>query len=399
MEETSRSPKTWFRVFQTYEEVLRRDPTRRQTRRRAVDVALALRRYSDALEHLRVLRENEPDDGELLALEARCHEALGRAHEAARLYLRAVEADPPTIQHYQRLASLVRRRPQEMLRAEDVEESGLSADLANLFPPREAAFDADQVADRVLELMVARGRPAYRARLVRAADRMRRRLYTEAAEDIAQALDEAGHETEVLLAAAELALARAAEARLEGDHEAADRFLDEVRKYARAGLDADPPDLHFYLTLSRVAILEDKLDEAEAVLRQGLRVLPQARSREEPSETEVADRFGALENQLRWSLADVLLTDPVSHEDRQKRIEEARGLISQLRAQAVYPPLLEFLEARILLNENQWHRAGLLLEKSRPYLRFVPTLWKRIDLYLGQCYGQLANPDAKLDVF
>src|SRR5262249_42316066 len=64
------SPKLRLRAFFVLDDVLRRDPGRADVRRLLVDVAMdpRLQRYADAQNHLQVLLEASPADGELALL-------------------------------------------------------------------------------------------------------------------------------------------------------------------------------------------------------------------------------------------------------------------------------------------------------------------------------------------
>src|SRR5208283_730983 len=71
------------RVFNLLEQVLRESPERSDVRRRLVDTAMDLDRFTDAEVHLKRLLEAAPKDIELLELSARCQ---ADNKEAAKRY-------------------------------------------------------------------------------------------------------------------------------------------------------------------------------------------------------------------------------------------------------------------------------------------------------------------------
>src|SRR5207249_7771156 len=79
--------------------------------------------------------------------------------------------------------------------------------------------------------------------------------------------------------------------------------------------------------------------------------------------------------------------------------KEARTALGQLR-KAHYPPTeLEYLEGRLLLADGAWRRASAAFSSVLPRLASAPDLAKRANLFLGQCYEQLGNPDLALAAY
>ena len=60
------------------EQVLGRDPSRDDVRRRAIDLSLRLQRFPDAKAHIDFLMPKHPDDAELEQASGRCAEAEGK---------------------------------------------------------------------------------------------------------------------------------------------------------------------------------------------------------------------------------------------------------------------------------------------------------------------------------
>src|SRR5205823_10784868 len=114
------------------EKVLLGDPGRDDVRLRAARLAIDLRQYPEARDHLEllVLNERTPREGgtasagELLDLLGQCDEAEGKYAEAAGKYEKAVEAEPGRADCYARLAGLLRTRLNQAERADALMDAG-----------------------------------------------------------------------------------------------------------------------------------------------------------------------------------------------------------------------------------------------------------------------------------
>ena len=72
-----------------------------------------------------------------------------------------------------------------------------------------------------------------------------------------------------------------------------------------------------------------------------------------------------------------------------KAKSETETVIGQLKQTRVNPPVLTYLQARVLICKGQWPEAVRLLERARPQLEGSPQLTRQVDLFLGQCYERL----------
>jgi tetratricopeptide (TPR) repeat protein len=108
----ARGPDEKLQAFLVLERVLRDDPRREDVRRKvirlAMSPALALQLVSQALNHLEVLQELHPGEGELSDLMGRCYLFLGKDKEAKEYFEWAVDLNPDLVQTYGRLAAVLR---------------------------------------------------------------------------------------------------------------------------------------------------------------------------------------------------------------------------------------------------------------------------------------------------
>ncbi len=392
---------TQTRAFLTWEEVLRRDPERKDRnviRRQIVDVAMRIGRWSDALLHLKLLRQRDSSNAELASLAAICQEASGKYRLAVDGYLTAIDLQPTKIDYYAQLVTLLSTRPAVIPNRPQLQELAIDSALKDHFPERDDGLAPGIVAERFLETMVDRGQPTYRAHMARCAYLRERGRLTEADEDMAKAIELAGQDSEVRLMAAELALARANAERLTGGPDEFQRLIGQARNEARQGLKLKPSDLRFELVLSQIEQQAGNISAAERNLRNGLERLPALRKDATP---DSARQLADLEVQFQWNLADLLITESQRADGSldAAKVDAARAQIEQLRRAKALAPWVDFLDTRILFLREDWQLAAAKLEKIRAELQRLPDLIQRIDLFLGLCYERLANPDARLAVF
>ena len=233
----ARSPESRAKALAALAQAIRRDPSRADTRREVVRIAMdrALQRYDLALEHLEALMAAAADDGMLEEQAARCLEASRKDSEAAAMYARAIAHAPGLVDAYVHLALLLRSK---------------------LGKPAEA----DQVNDQ----MVQRNPNSSRAYL----ERGKLRLQAgdkDGARDIDQALKLAPDDADALATAADLALEK-------GD-------VDRARAMASGCLKAKPDEPRFHDLAYRIEARAGRLEAAEAALRQGIVAVSESEGR------------------------------------------------------------------------------------------------------------------------
>jgi cellulose synthase operon protein C len=289
------SKKGLWRMFYLLEQVLRQQPGRSDLRRRLVDTAMSLERYTDAGLHLDVLLTEAPNDVELNLLRGRCAAADGDFMHAADWLRNAIERAPARIDLYVELATLLHAR----------------LDL-----PSEAA--------KVLDRMVAANPKSYEPYFICGRYRKDIGALKNAQQDFARAVEMAPRNADVLLEAIDLASGQGR--------------MEEARKYAQRGLEAHPQDARFYATLAGLESQSRRPREAIACLRRGLQNLSQptdlmpvlASLFIQGSEFSQAEE---VIGQLRTSHANPVLADFLDTRllIQKKRWDEAKGLLYEMR--------------------------------------------------------------------
>ncbi len=323
-------------AYETLERALRADPARVELRRKLVPLAVGLRRYTDAQEHLvDHLLPASPDDPELLVLLGRCQEGTGKHAAAAQTFQKVTELAPSRLEAYLRLAEVLRgplKKPQE---ADAAIERMASANATSC----EAQVECGQ----------------YFRRTRQGADPVRLdRASAAAAAALAIAPDDLG------------ALHLAAQCAVEK------KDYDQARRHAARAVERNSRFAPAYLVLADVESRANRRPEAIAWLRRGIEANPK-------------------EGDLIWNLALLWLDD--------KNLDEAQNAVAKLRAVEYPEPLVAYLDARLEFGRERWLAASRAFERIRPSLTAWPDVLKQLDFWLGGCYAKLGNADQQLTAY
>lgn len=220
-----------WRAVEVYEQVLYREPSRLDVRRRLAKLALELGWREEARTHLEILLREQSGQGELESKLGQCQEAAGDFSLAAASYENALRDDPQQLETYVRLALLLRYR-----------------------------LDQPEKARRVLDEMVRRNGRSAEAHLARALQGMERGTLAESARDMQRAHELAPTDARILLASAAVAEQRGQ--------------VDAARRLLRQGREREPNNASLHLALANLEGKHGKFHEAIECLRQGLQALP-----------------------------------------------------------------------------------------------------------------------------
>jgi len=230
MEQVATSDHERWRAVTVYEQVLYREPSRRDIRRRLALLTLRLNWVNEAQTHLEILiRDHGQSD--LVSLLGHCQEDAGDYSAAAASYESALRENPHQVDAYVRLAHLCQHR-----------------------------LDQPEKASRLLNELVQNNDQSAEAYLARALHHMNSGSLEDAGRDMDRACELAPDEPRVLLPAADLARRR-------GRLEVSYRCL-------RHGLERDPRNLAMQLALATLELGCDRKTAAIACLQRGLQALP-----------------------------------------------------------------------------------------------------------------------------
>jgi cellulose synthase operon protein C len=227
----AKSDRVRLRAMMVLDQVLRRNSARSDVRREVAGLAVRLRHFSDARDHLAILRRETPDDPELMYLAGRCEVGAKQYQVGAELFSKAFQLAPAHVE--------------------------LALDYAALLRERMSGQD---VADDVIERLVRAEPQALPARLGAARYYFRTGDLDQADKHIRFALNDLSSSTqELLLLAADVALARGK--------------VDDSRGYLERAAKLYPGDAGVNRKLARVELAEGKMQAALARIEQQLRNL------------------------------------------------------------------------------------------------------------------------------
>lgn len=232
IDENATAGKDLLRAYLTYEKVLLDEEGRDEIRRRLVDVAMRLGRFTDAKSHIEELLRKSPDDSELQFKLGVCTESLGDAQRAAELFRWAMDSgyrEPPV---FLQLANLLRRE-----------------------------FNRDDEASALIDDMVAANPRSVDALLTRARLRISQGLVKEAEEDLARVHECDSANVEQLLLQSAVAI---------GDRGRSLDSLRQLRDRVQLAVDQDPEEAMLYQTLSLFELRLGNHETVEKVLRTGI---------------------------------------------------------------------------------------------------------------------------------
>lgn len=322
----------------------------------ASDPRLMMSFAKEQLEHLRYLLDQEPEDEELLVMKAKCLMFQQSPAEAVTVLHKLVGFDPEANSGEGGFDSA------RAIAADDVDiYRMLFGNLLKL----ERYDDALVVADQMVRVNPESAQ-AYLARsslysmLARAGESISANV-EKADADLEKAYELEPTDGEVLLA-------KARQAQRNEEY-------DKTREFLEQGLENGTDIGIFYVALAGLESQKGNYDAALQQIETGL---------EQVDENQRIN----------------LLIEKVGVLVESKNISGARQLIREIEKQTERKdPRIEFQEARILAQEDQWHQAMRALEEVRPKLSGIGNLQTEADFMLGMAYRKVGYGEKALEVF
>jgi tetratricopeptide (TPR) repeat protein len=361
-----------FRAYNILEEAIRRHEDLDEVRKSLVDYTMMLRRYSDALDHIRLLQDHhkergEPLDSELEYRAALCHFLSGEEVEARKKLYEIVGYDEAT-------QSFADTAPAS---AKEIEAFTLLAQILR-------RNNAKEQADELMRQLVKWNADSAVAHLTRARDvlgvwqnapesteeeqKAKRAMLADAKAEMAEAEKLAPNDADVMLTAAMLEMMEQALRRRdgqEGDYAKTQELLDRALKQF-------PKRQDVYLRRADLALAQNDREKAGKELEQGLK--------------EADDTSDILKQlvEVQFQLMD---------------LKAAKATCEKMRAIDTIPlELIKYQEARLKLSENKIVEGTRELEQVRPAMeRLGPVYAQHVNTYLGRCYEMLGRPDKQLE--
>jgi tetratricopeptide (TPR) repeat protein len=321
-------------VYLVCEQALRYRPGDTQLERRCADLALDLKRYNDARRHLKLLYERAPKDSRGNPTDPELENLLGQCDRGESKFTDAERWFRTAVAH-------------------DPGEVASYDNLARMF---RVELKQAETADQLVEAMVEANPRSARAYLRRW--RYHSDFHTAAdPHDLQRALQLDPEDSTVLLAAA-------GSGERKGD-------LAAAREYLQKGLALAPENTTFSLKLAEVELRDGNPDRAERVLRVAVEANPQS--------------------DLMYLLAEALIL-----QGKIDGADEAGAYLTRLRKMGLREGFLEKLEARILMQRQQWSAAIAKINTARALLAADSSTMAQLNLMLAACYDRLGLDDQRL---
>lgn len=318
----------FWNAYNMLERTVRLDPSRKEGRRRLVELAMFVGRHQDAKAHLEgYLLVDEPNNADLLEKLAQCQGGLREWPNARDSLKKAIANNPAQCTAYAKLAELLRHR---------------------LSKPKEA--------DELMTKLVRVNPKSAKAHYYRAAYLFDSQLrqYDEALEEAKKARQLAPDDADVLLLAAQCNVVK--------------RKFDDARDCLMHGIKLRPSDVQMYNSLFQVEIGAGKRDKAMAALTDGLKA---------------TDR----DPHLLWLMANMLV-DVKKMDEARRLIDEMRKTSYPKPLIGYVDARIEFSQQHWRAAVERLNDARALMA-SDPKRFGQQTL--QLELWLAICYQQLGD--------
>lgn len=334
-------------AYQVIEGAVRRLPDNDDLRREMIDMLMSRRfagREQDALEHLRIMLERNPDSTELQVLRARCLTRAGTYDQAVEFSYGLIGYDAETDSF-------------DLEKAKAPHEVIVYRNLADMLRSRQ---DNPELADRVMDQVVAANPDSFEAFLQRGQYYLSNERTDLAEDDIRKAYELDPDDADVLFTLAHF--------------EKTQEASDEAQKHLEAGVEKYPQDSRFYQQLAEVAMSRLNYEEALDYVNRGIAAVP-------PRDSLM----------LLWYKSDLQI--------RGQDVPGVKETIETMKSHDLRPDFIQWIEARVLLIQEQWYKASRALKEVRPLLTNIPEIRIQIDVQLGLCYEKLGQLELALESY
>jgi tetratricopeptide (TPR) repeat protein len=332
--------------YKVMEDTVRKLPKQDELRRQVVDICMSrnFRLYSDALKHVQILLDNNPEDKDLMILHARCLTLSGNIE--AESYSKKLIGFDPTTETF------------DETKAKAPNSAIIYRNLADLLREQR---ERPGLADRVMDQLVKANPDSYEAYLNRGQYYQKLDDQERAESDFRKAYELNPENEDVLLAMGLLYKDQ------ENNEEAKRMFTVAKEKY--------PEDSRFYQQLADISMRNSKYDQALEEVNRGIKAVKKAESM----------LLLAYKADLQIRSADF------------KGVEET---ITEMRDSGFRPEYVDWIAARLMLSESKWWEASKALKKVRPLMsQFGGDIPSQIDLQLGLCHEKLGQLELARDAY
>ncbi len=324
--------------YKVMEDTVRKLPKQDGLRRQVVEICMSrnFRLYSDAIKHVQILLDNNPEDKDFMILHARCLTLSGNIE--AESYAKKLIGFDPTTETF------------DETKAKAPNSAIVYCNLADLLREQRGR---PKLADRVMEQLVNANPDSYEAYLNRGQYYQKLDNKDRAESDFRKAYELNSENEEVLLAMGLLYKDQ------ENNEEAKRMFTVAKEKY--------PEDSRFYQQLADILMRNSEYDQALEEVNRGIKAVKKAESM-------------------------LLLAYKADLQIRSTDFKGVQETIADMRDHGFRPEYVDWISARLMLSESKWWEASKALKKVRPLMsQFGGDIPSQIDLQLGLCYEKLGQ--------
>ncbi len=338
-----------WRAYTILEEAIRRHPDLTAVRRQLIDYTMQMRRFSDALDHIKYLSDSGTKDSGLELKVATCYVGNGEEDKALRKLCELIGYDEAADQFAQEPPA-------------GASEVGAFELLSHILMRKD---DNRKRADTVMTQMVTWNPDSAKAHLTRAnfmaaGQKPDSPEFATAKLELERAFELAPHDADVMLTAAGYAMAQ-------GEYPKSQELLNEALKEF-------PERQDVYLRLSQLALAQCNPKLAIEQLQSGLK---------------------------KAAEAQVILERLVDLQFQANDLDAVRETLKLMEERPFTSEFLRYQHARLTCAEGNFSEAARELANVRPAIaRFSRSNYvTQLDVLLGRCYEALGQPDSQLEVY
>jgi len=410
----------------------------RATGRRLIELALRLGKHEEILGNISALEAEIDKDPQISALVGLCLVREDRVEEASERFIASINLAPDNPSYYRMLLGVIATdsnplgnleslynslakgggestpppsdpragavqgagqtagSPEEAASGNSDSAPGEGADegppgLVKLDPNR-PVITREMVVERLFDRMQAQVRPISEYRVLHSEYLLSKGRLEEAERMIELGLIQYGDDEAVLIQA--ILVKEAAVQLLYGweGREEATPPLEQALALALRGVEVAPQSLRMRETLARLYTRLERFDDAVEAFRGGLAEVEAQAASGLMSDLMV---YRAARFVFQWGLANSLILRDYLERGRISGAvsDELSKIRESFQLTGVRRPLLDYLDGRQLMVQQEWRAAQAAFEKARSQLSSEREAIRGVDLALAETADRLENPD------
>ena len=325
------------------EKTVRDQPENTTLRRRLIDMLMSprIRMLKPALDHISQQLNQTPNDPELEIMRSECMFAAN---------------DLKSVDHAYRLIGY------DAAKDEFDQAAGVAPENPAVYRRLAGVLRGDrneqELADRVIDQMIEANSENGTAYLLRGQYLESIGKQEEALEDVSKAFALSPEDPSIVIALSRVAMK--------------DDDFDRARQLLNDGVKANPENPGLYQTLAGIEVRQGDYEKAVEQYELGAAAVPPHKSQ-----------------MLYFYKARLQI--------EQNQLKAAKATLREMReAEYVMTPFIDYLAARLAMNENKWFKASKEFERLQGFMSKIPDMNVELNYLLGFCYEKLGQYEKAL---